>query len=209
MAFSDFKSVYDVADQYGTTIKNGRFLSKELSMPLPDWFLEDLEYSLNTKKPNPSEIAISENLISPMIRFVIRKHPKLIFWSREYYLKADEFLCGTPDYLFSYTDELFKTNKGMPLVCVSEAKIDDFVCAWGQTLAEMLACQKKFPEMVQYGWASNGNTWEFGKLENNVLTQHSESYSIARNSAEIAGILNWIFTEAVRNAEEYLAKNKA
>jgi hypothetical protein len=208
MAFSDFKSVYDVSDQYGTDIINDLFIPKNLSFPLSEEFMKDLEYSLGMKKPNPSEIAVSENFISPIMRVVARHHPNLIFWSREYYLKVDENLCGTPDYLFSYTKVPKRMAKGMPLVCVSEAKIDDFTYAWGQTLAEMVACQKKFPEMLIYAWASNGELWQFGKLEGNVLTQHSESYSVARNTEEIAGILNWIFTEAVRNAENYLSKEK-
>jgi hypothetical protein len=205
MAFSDFKSTLEIAQKYGTRITKKKFLPQDLRMELASYFLDDLAYSLSVQKPNPSEIAISENLISPMIRLVARKHPHIIFWSREYYLEADKDLCGTPDYLFSYRFQTDEIMLGTPLVCVSEAKIDDFVKAWAQTLAEMVAIQKLFPELTIYGWATNGSTWEFGKLENNIFTQHTESYSIARNSAEIAGILDWIFTEAVQNAEKYLA----
>ncbi len=210
MAFSDFKSVYDIADQYGTDIINDLFIPKNLTYTLSEEFMKDLEYSLGMKKPSPSEIAVSENLISPIMRVVARNHPHLIFWSREYYLKADEALCGTPDYLFSYTKIPKSMSKGMPLVCVAEAKIDDFTYAWAQTLAEMVAIQKKYPELVVYGWASNGELWQFGRLDaNNSLIQHSESYSLAGNTEQIAGILDWIFTESVQNAEAFLAKKKA
>ena len=208
MAFSDFKNVHEVSEKYGTIITNGHFLPNNLKMSIPDLFMKDLEYSLRNKKRNPSEIAVSENFISPMIRFVAQKHPHIIVWSREYYLKADEELCGTPDYLFSYrerTDAIMLRN---PLICISEAKIDNFIYAWGQTLAEMVAIQKLGYDFTVYGWATNGDIWQFGKLENNVFTQHSESFSIANNTKKIAGILDWIFTESVRNAEDFLERNK-
>jgi hypothetical protein len=91
---------------------------------------------------------------------------------------------------------------------VSEAKVDNFTLAWGQTLAEMVACQKIYPTMVIYGFASNGEFWQFGKLENNVFTQDTNSYSIASQTEKIAGLLNYIFTEAVGEAEKYLGISK-
>ncbi len=91
---------------------------------------------------------------------------------------------------------------------MSEAKVDNFTLAWGQTLAEMVACQKIYPTMVIYGFASNGEFWQFGKLENNVFTQDTNSYSIASQTEKIAGLLNYIFTEAVGEAEKYLGISK-
>ncbi len=209
MAFSDFKSTLEVAEKYAISIKNGHFLPKKVSLPLPDFFLKDLAYSFRIKKPNPSEIAISENFISPMMRFVAEKHPHIMFWSREFELRADEFLYGKPDYLFSYTLDPEEIRRDTPLVCVAEAKIDDFVYAWGQTLAEMVAIRKLGFDFPIYGWTTNGSVWEFGKLEDTIFVQHSESFSIGTNTEQIAGILDWIFTEAVRHAEDFLARKKA
>ncbi len=207
MAFSDFKNTLEVAQKYGLRINKMAFLPN-IGLEIPLFLIEDFQYSLKLQKPNPSEIAVSENLISPMTRFVAKKHPKIIPWSREYYLEVDKDLVGTPDYLFSYTPYPHEIVLGNPLICVSEAKIDDFVKAWGQTLAEMVACQKLFPLLTVYGWATNGDIWQFGKLENNIFTQHSESFSITKNAEQIAGILDWIFTESVQNAEAFLAKKK-
>jgi hypothetical protein len=61
-----------------------------------------------------------------------------------------------------------------------------------------------FPKLTVYGWATNGTFWEFAKLENNVFIQHEIGYSIATDTAKIAGILNHIFTTVVKGAEEYL-----
>jgi len=207
MAFSDFKNTLEVAQKYGLRLQQNNFLVVKPKV-LNEIFKEELAYSLKHKKPTPSEIAISENLISPMIRTVAKTHPHLLYWSREYYLEVDKDLVGTPDYLFSYTQYPDEISLGMPLVCVSEAKIDDFVKAWGQTLAEMVAIQKLGYDFPIFAWATNGITWEFAKLENNIFMQHSDSFSITKNTEEIAGILDWIFTESVRNAEDFLERNK-
>ena len=206
MAFSDFKSIFDVAKDYQTVLDRAKLFENVLPMQLSAEFLEDLAYCLEIRKPSPSEIAVSENLISPIIRYVARKHRHINMWSREFDLRADDKLCGTPDYLFSYTEKPTMANISMPLICVSEAKVDNFTTAWGQTLAEMVACQKLFPNMVLYGFASNGEMWQFGKLDNNIFTQDTNTYNIANQTDKIAGLLNHIFTEAVGEAERYLGK---
>jgi hypothetical protein len=204
MAFSDFKSILDVSRHYQTSIAKRQLFEKVLPLALSDVFMEDLHYSLITKKPAPSEIAISENLISPMIRYVVKKHQNIMVWSREYDLKYDEMLSGTPDYLFSYTEHINILNPTFPLICVAEAKVDNFTNAWGQTLAEMVACQKLFPDITIYGFATNGDTWQFGQLEKNNFTQDEGTYSITENPTKIAGILDWMFTDAVKQAKIYL-----
>ncbi len=206
MAFSDFKSIFDVAKDYQTVLDRAKLFENVLPMQLSEEFLEDLVYCLEIRKPNPSEIAISENFISPIIRYVAQQHEHINFWSREFDLRADDKLCGTPDYLFSYTEDQNTLLYDMPLICVSEAKVDNFTTAWGQTLAEMVACQKLFPTMVIYGFASNGEMWQFSKLDNNVFTQDTNTYNIANQTEKIAGLLNHIFTEAVGEAERYLGK---
>ncbi len=204
MAFSDFKTTFDVANDYQTLLEKDNIFIDIPSMPLPDWFMEDLNYSLKTKKPNPSEIAICENLISPIIRYVVQKHQHINFWSREFDLRVDEKLSGTPDYLFTYTEKQTRLSNNMPIICVSEAKVDNFTTAWGQTLAEMVACQKKYPNMIIYGFASNGEMWQFAKLDNNVFIQDTNSYNITTQTEKIAGLLNYIFIAAVAEAEKYL-----
>ncbi len=209
MAFSDFKSIFDVAQKYGTRLLQDKLFKNAPVLTISEALEEDLAYAFAIKKPSPSEIALSENFISPMIRFVAKRHSHIMFWSREYYLEADQNLCGTPDYLFSYTPQRNELVLGTPLVCVSEAKVERFGEAWGQTLAEMLAIQKLGFDFPIYGWTTNGDIWQFGKLEGNIFMQHIESFSIATSPEKIAGILDWIFTEAVRHAEVFLARKKA
>ncbi len=204
MAFSDFKSTVDVARDYETVLKKKDLFAFVPNMALPEWFIEEMKYSLKAKKPNPSEISISESLISPIIRHIALKHQHINFWSREYNLQYDDKLYGTPDYVFCYTEDQDTLSYTMPIVCVSEAKVDNFTMAWGQTLAEMVACQKLYPDMVIYGFASNGDSWQFAKLDNNIFTQDTNTYNIANQTEKIAGLLNHIFTEAVGEAEKHL-----
>jgi hypothetical protein len=204
MAFSDFKSIFEVESSYQTILKkNEIFVNIPVMFP-NEAFMKDLHYSLKTKKPNPSEIAISENFISPIIRYVAQQHQHISIWSREFDLRVDDKLSGIPDYLFSYSIDQNTISKTMPLICVSEAKVDNFTTAWGQTLAEMVACQKLYPDMVIYGFASNGEMWQFAKLDNNIFTQDTNSYNITTQTEKIAGLLNHIFTEAVGEAEKHL-----
>jgi hypothetical protein len=208
MAFSDFKTIFDVSETYQTILDKQKLFEKVAPFSLSAEFLEDLEYCLELKKPNPSEIAVSENLISPIIRHIAKRHRHINIWSREFDLQADDKLFGTPNYLFSYTETPAMLNRSMPLICVSEAKVDNFTNAWGQTLAEMVACQILYPTMIIYGFASNGTSWEFAKLENNVFVQDTNTYNIANQAEKIAGLLNHIFTEAVGEAERYLTQKR-
>jgi hypothetical protein len=63
--------------------------------------------------------------------------------------------------------------------------------------------------MLIYGFASNGEPWQFGKLDNNIFTQDINSYNIANQTEKIAGLLNYIFIEAVAEAEKYLGKKES
>jgi hypothetical protein len=209
MAFSDFKTVFDVSAKFGTKIDKANLFPSVPPLQLTEAYLDDLKFAMQTKKPNPSEISLSENFIAPMLRYVTRRHYHITYWSREYFLKVDEVLSGTPDYLFSYTESPTAMMMGMPLICVAEAKVDDFVGAWGQALAEMIACQQLFPDLEIYGFTTNGTTWEFGKLEKNRFLQELNSYSISTQAPQIAGILDWIFTEVVSKAEQYMVKHPA
>lgn len=208
MAFSDFKSIFDVANSYKTVLKKDRFFPQNLAMPFEEWFTNSLQYSIKAKKPVPSEISICESFIFPMIRYVAQKHTHIAIWSREFDLIADDRLCGKPDYLFSYTENQETISANMPLICVSEAKIDNFTNAWGQTLAEMVACAMQYPSMTIYGFASNGEMWQFAKLQNNIFMQDISSYNITTQAETIAGLLDYIFAAAVAEAEKYLGENK-
>jgi hypothetical protein len=77
-----------------------------------------------------------------------------------------------------------------------EAKQDNFDAAWGQCLAEMIAAQRlnENAEIVVFGITSNGNLWQFGKLENNFFTLNSKFYTIQELDKLFAAV-NYVFQQ--------------
>ncbi|HEY9705147.1 MAG TPA: hypothetical protein V6C58_22105 [Allocoleopsis sp.] len=100
-------------------------------------------------------------------------------WSHKA-INYDSKLNGIPDYLFSTKSELGKTVLGLQILLVVEAKQNNFIEGWGQCLAELVAVQKINQNDINpvFGIVTNGELWQFGKLENNIFTKHKSSLTI-------------------------------
>ncbi|OQY47181.1 MAG: hypothetical protein B6242_05640 [Anaerolineaceae bacterium 4572_78] len=195
MAFSQFKSVEDVINKYPLALEKKKFLPNQQFTP-PEWFLEEIDFSLSMKDDVESEMFYREQFISPFMRQAWKRHPSLKLWTN-HKLMYDEVLTGEPDYfLASRPQGVTTTLVGKPLLAVSEAKQEKFVEGWGQCLSAMLACQKLNDDegVTIYGIVCTGMFWEFGKLEKDVFTKDSFSYSIS-DPAKVLGILDYIFAE--------------
>ena len=194
MAFSHFKSIEQVIQQYPLKIRQAQFLPNQ-PRELPDWFIENLNFSLSQQPIQPSEAFLCESFIFPFLQQAWKHHPKLILWSHRS-LTYDNNLFGEPDYLVSaWRDEVIDKLINLPLLAITEAKKQDFESGWGQCLAEMIACQNinQNENITIYGIVSTGILWEFSKLERNIFTKHAISYSVAEPQ-RIFGILDHIFT---------------
>ena len=66
-----------------------------------------------------------------------------------------------------------------PIICVSEAKKENFNEGWAQGLAEMIAAQRfnQKENLEIFGIVTTGNFWQFGKLQENILTMEIVSFS--------------------------------
>ena len=195
MAYSDFKSIEQVIQMYPLQIRRKRFLP-EVSLELPGWFIENLNFLLDRQAIQESETFFKEGFIFPFLQQAWKRHEKLKLWSHRA-LNVDDELYGEPDYFVSaWFDGVINKLVNRPLLAVVEAKKQDFEGGWAQCLAELIACQKlnQDEKVVVYGVASTGMVWEFGKLEMNVFTKHPLSYSIA-DPARVFGILDFIFME--------------
>ena len=95
-----------------------------------------------------------------------------------------------------------KAYLSTPLLCVIEAKRDDFDKGRGQCLAEMHACVWKNrrdgrnPEL--FGIVSNGQGWRFYRLAAEGDAWESELYA-ARPLPDLLGALDFICGECSRN----------
>jgi hypothetical protein len=124
-------------------------------------------------------------LIFPMLADVYKRYAdNLVLWSEEYIAAPDDDrLNGFPDFLVTSRSPLGFTVMSQPLLIVIEAKEDDFTKGWGQCLAAMVAAQRinHNPEIAIFGIVTNGETWQFGRLQRDLFEQ--EDRAVARPDA--------------------------
>lgn len=196
MAFSDYKSISQVQNDFKVKYREGKFLEAQDLQP-SSAFRRELQFNLENMDVYTSEASRSEAIIFPIVREIYKHYyEKYSLWVQKA-ITYNEKLSGTPDYLIGTRSELGKTFLEMPLVIIAEAKKNDFEQGWGQCLAELIAAQKlnRNMRLVVYGIVTDGKLWEFGKLQGNVFTKNIESYTVDY-LAKLFGALNAIFQAA-------------
>ncbi|MGD1874760.1 MAG: hypothetical protein ACFB02_17105 [Mastigocoleus sp.] len=195
MAFSNFKVIGEVLKEYQVTYTEANFIN-EAPFNIPDYFREDLETVMREGVVNNSEYAICENLIYPVLKEVWKRYSsKFTLWSHQS-LNYDQKLSGYPEYILAKRSPLGKVVFDKPYFILVEAKQDDFEGGWAQCLAEMIAAQKLNNEspITIFGITSNGDRWQFGKLERDIFTRNTTFYTIQELNNLFAAV-NYIFQE--------------
>jgi len=195
MAFSNFKTIGEVLKAFQVTYTEANFIS-ELAFTVSDYFREDLELMMREAVVNNSEFAICENLIYPVLKEIWKTYrSKFILWSHQS-LNYDEKSSGFPEYILANRSPLGKVVFDKPYLILVEAKQDDFATGWAQCLAEMIASQKLHgeDEIVIFGIVSNGDAWQFGKLEADQFTRNIIFYSIYELDKLFASV-NFVFQQ--------------
>jgi len=196
MAFSEFKTIGDVQKKYSIIYKDALFI-KTMGVKISEHFVKDFLFYYENIDIFSSEASRSEVVISPILREVYKQHyQKFSFWIQKS-ISYDDVLCGTPDYIFSEKSKLGKTVFEKPIVVIVEAKKNDFEQGWGQCLAELVASQKLNDDSNRsvYGVVTDGNLWQFGKLENNCFYKHTENFTIDKLDL-LFGALNYVIQDA-------------
>lgn len=67
MAFSDFHSLEQVIQKYPLRIRQERFIPDDVELPIPDWFVENLNFSLDHQAVDESDAFFSESFIFPFL----------------------------------------------------------------------------------------------------------------------------------------------
>ena len=136
-------------------------------------------------------------LIDALFAEIVVHYPKLKIWKAEK-LETDT-LTGVADYLIAPRRAYVAT----PLLCVTEAKRDDFEKGRVQCLAEMVACQwnnrQSGLDIDVYGIVSNGQGWRFYKLTNVGDVYETNQYGIEDLSG-LLGALDYVCAECSHNA---------
>jgi len=207
MAFNRFKSIANVQSAYDIRHVWGNFITDVPSEPSTS-LVNDLNFKFENIDVFGSETSRKENIIYPMLLDLYREYYQhLALWS-EYYIHADEVLCGHPDYMLAARSELGNTILSLPILTIIEAKENNFKRGWGQCLAAMVAAQKlneaeEKQELVVYGMVTDGELWQFGKLEGKLFTQSQVSYTIS-DLAKVYKAVGWLYEQA----ESYFKSQK-
>ncbi len=202
MSYTSFKDIDEVCDKFDCYVKQELFIKKK-EFKINDFFEKKLKDNYGILGVFVNEISICERIISPILELVACEN-NLPLWSH-CPLNVDESLNlnGSPDYI------LAPTSKGggrftTPVVCLVEAKRDDFISGWAQVAAEMIASQKKNNniDIPIFGLVSSGKVWEFGMLQKNQFLINKDNYLAPKELNDIFNILNWMFGEARKNADK-------
>jgi hypothetical protein len=181
MAFTNYTRVDDVVKKHKLTFVQAPLLPPDTTAPLfGDYFREELAFNLRMLPIGRSEIGAGEVLLFPILREVWKPYPKELALFTHEGLTFDDDLTGTPDYFVCKVSEYGQTIPDVPSLLVAEAKLDDFERAWAQCSAAMLAAQRlnQAPDEAIYGIATNGRTWEFGRLLGRELVVDPQSTSL-------------------------------
>lgn len=197
MAFSDYKNISQVQQEFGIKYREESFIRPDAIEPTPVFRVE-FEFNRENTDIFSSEASRANLVITPILREVYKEfYTHYSFWIQKT-LTYNEKLTGAPDYIIATRSALGKTVLEFPLVIVVEAKKNDFEQGWGQCLAELVAAQKLNGDSGKpvYGIVTDGELWKFGTLVNDTFISNREGYTVG-DLAELFGALNFIFMQVV------------
>jgi hypothetical protein len=201
MALGTYKSIEEVAKKRQIAVMVEPFI-RPLQIAIDERFQQELAYVLQHLDVKMSEAAISEFLIAPILKEIWKHYDdSFLLWSHVALTVGEEFE-GYPDYLFTKRSPLGLV-RDKPYVLVVEAKKDDFEGGWGQCLAAMLAAQtiNNNEKIVLQGSVSNGEVWQFGKLQARQFVRDPRPFAISAMS-DLFAALHDVFERAKQQAQQ-------
>jgi hypothetical protein len=202
MAYGKFKSLSEAAREYQVSVAVAPFISP-MPFPVDDRFQQDLTYVQQNIDVRMSEAALSEFLIAPILKEVWKAYRDyLLLWSHVSLVVGEEF-DGFPDYLFTKRTAL-GLIRDKPYLMVVEAKKDDFDGGWGQCLSALVATQtlNGNPQVTLHGIVSNGEGWEFGKLQEKSFVRDPRFFTIS-DLPDLFAALHYLFEQAKEQAARF------
>lgn len=149
-----------------------------------------------------TEKAVCEHLISPILTEIQLRNKGIILFSGEQ-LNVDKSrnLNGEIDFLFTQTTNFLEIES--PILCITEAKIGLINKGIPQAAAQMYGVRlfnekEGKPTPITYGAVTDGQTWRFLKLEQQILYTDLEIIHLD-NLPLLLGTLQWIIDFNVKN----------
>lgn len=180
MVFKKFKQIDDIINHFELSFQKNNFLNNIEMVNVPTFLKEEIVYVMQNIPYKVSKAAIRENILYPILKEIFKKHDDtLMLWANKS-IAYNKELSGMPDYIIAKQSERGKIIFGKPILAVVEAKKDDFEGGWAQCLLEMFTIQKinGNTDIPVYGIVTNGDNWEFGRLENTLFTANLEFCTI-------------------------------
>lgn len=200
MPYSQFTTIAKAKEAFNLTTAEGiRFLPEiEPIQPSPT-LTAVLEENLPLAVATGSEKARSELIISPVlveVRRILNRRISL-FSGEDFTVDESLGLNGRCDFLISRSPELLAIEA--PAIVIVEAKQADLKSGIGQCVAEMVAAQKfniakQKPLQTIYGVLTNGNQWQFLKLETSIVTVDFTIYPLPPVE-QILAFLVWMIQQ--------------
>lgn len=200
MPYSQFTTIAKVKEAFNLTTAEGiRFLPEIEPIQPSSTLIAVLEENLPLAVATGSEKARSELIISPVLVEVRRiLHRQISLFSGEDFTVDESLgLNGRCDFLISRSPELLAIEA--PAIVIVEAKQADLKSGIGQCVAEMVAAQKfniakQKPLQTIYGTITNGNQWQFLKLETSIVTVDFTIYPLPPVE-QILAFLVWMIQQ--------------
>jgi len=193
MSYGNFTTVAEVARKFNIEVVDGFFVEQK-SIQIPEIHFVELTQKLSSSLNFINDVTICETIIRPILDRIAENYDNLNVWSHiPYNVDVDQGLAGEPDYLIAPRTKY--GDMARPVLCVIEAKQDNFEEGWAQALAEMVASSLLGAEHC-YSVVTTGKIWEFGRLENSVFTRHPSGMSASTSLQEVLNTLNWLFYQA-------------
>ncbi len=198
MAYNNF-TLDTVKNEFRLRIANERFCEFLPIANAGSEFLNVFSDQVELGEAARTEKAKSELLVSPILvqaRKLVNKRVQL-FSGEEFNVDRERGLNGFCDFLFSRSDNPYTIDA--PVLMMVEAKRGEIEFGLGQCVAEMFAAQTYNQSQEQdipiiYGCVTSGRLWQFLKLEGNLVTIDSTSYSLMPVE-KILGILKWVLSQ--------------
>jgi len=203
MGAARFTSIVRFCQQYGLWSDTLRSLFSDIAPQAPSQRLQD---DLDEAKTLPlyTEKAKSELILTPIMRELRRRHPRLTFFSGfALAVEGEPDLTGNPDFVLSAKPNIVEIEA--PIFCLVESKNRGIDEGFAQCAADMYAArlfnqQMNEPIDTIYGAVSNGFEWVFLKLEDQTIYIDRDRHFLSELST-LLGILDHIVRIYVPDAD--------
>ena len=196
MAYRNFQ-LDDLENNFGIKQSIGSVFNLPITtVPPSDLLVQTL--AVNRKYfPLTSEKSVSEAIISPILIEVTRNNADKISLFSGSNLDADKAngLNGEIDFLFVHRPRTLQMTS--PIINITQAKLNDAIeNSIGQAAAQMLGARifnkkKNKPIETIFGAVTNGDTWIFLKLEDDIICVDNNRFYL-QDLGSILGAFNQI-----------------